>query len=375
MKKITQFKNLKNKTVLVRVGFNVPLKGKKVKDDFKIQSTLPTIKYLLKQQASVVIISHLGRPKGVDNKLSLLPIAKHLEGLLKHKVELIKDYSKVKDSKSKLMLLENIRFDKRERSDDINSKKQLAKELSELGEYLVYDAFAVSHRQDASVYYLPDYLPTCVGFNIQSELSNLKLAKGKGVVAVMGGAKVSTKVKLIKKILPKVNYLLVGGALANTFLLAVGLPIGKSLHEPEMVETCKGLINTKIILPIDVVVESRGKRQIKPVSEVKKYDKIYDIGPATIEYYADIIKTSKAVVWNGPMGVFEKSGFEKGSYAIAMAVASTKGKTIVGGGETLAIISHLNLYTYYNFVSTGGGAMLKYLENKTLLVLKKLNIK
>ena len=371
MKKLNQLKNLKNKTVLVRVDFNVPMKGKRIVDDFKMTAVLPTIQYLLKQKARVILISHLGRPRGADNKLSLLPIAKYLEILAKRKVEFIKDYSKVSDSKARFILLENIRFDKREQI----GSKEMAKELSQMGDYLVFESFASGHRQDSSVYYLPDYLPTYVGFRIQEELKNLKLTAGKGRVVVMGGAKISTKVQLMKKLLPQVDYLLIGGALANNFLAALDLPIGKSLYEPDMVGVCKKLVNQKILLPIDVVVESRGKRLIKPVSEVKNYDKIYDIGPATIEYYADIIKAAKTVIWNGPMGVFEKIGYEKGSYVIAMAIAAAPGKTIVGGGETLAIISHLKLYQYYNFVSTGGGAMLKYLESKTLSILKKLNRK
>ncbi len=371
MKKLKTLKNIEGKTVLVRVDFNVPMKGKKVVDDFKIESALPTIKYLLKQNAKVVLISHLGRPEGIDKSLSLKPIALYLEKLLKRKVEFITDYSKVSDSKSKLILLENIRFEDRERK----SCKRLGRRLASMGDYYVFESFASSHRKDSSVYVLPDYLPSYVGLKVESELANLKLNKGKGVVVVMGGAKVSTKIKLIKKLLPQVDHILIGGALANTFLKSLDLPIGKSVYEQDMVKVCKNIINDKILLPIDVVVESRNKRIIKPVAEVKNYDKILDIGPVTIEYYSDIIKGAKTIVWNGPMGVFERVGYEKGSYAIALAIASASGKTIVGGGETLAIIKHLNLHKYYNFISTGGGAMLQYLESKDLPILKKLNNK
>ncbi|MFW0862237.1 MAG: phosphoglycerate kinase [Candidatus Komeilibacteria bacterium] len=368
MKKLNQLKNIKDKNIIVRVDFNVPMKGKKIIDDFKIYEVIPTIKHLLKNNARVILISHLGRPKGKELKYSLKPVAKHLENILKRKVEFITDYSKVKDNKAKLILLENIRFDSREQK----GSKVFAKELAELGDYLIFESFASSHRKDSSVYYLPDYLETYAGYRFEYELQNLNLKKAKGMVAVMGGAKISTKVQLINKLLPQVDYLIVGGALANNFLKALDLPIGKSMYEPEMVNICKKLINRKILLPIDVAVESRNKRQIKPVSEVKNYDRILDIGPATIEYYIDIIKQAKSVIWNGPMGMFEKTGYEKGSYEIAMAIASTKGKTIVGGGETLAIIEHLKLHQYYNFISTGGGAMLKYLESKNLPILKKL---
>ncbi|MBL7021768.1 phosphoglycerate kinase [Patescibacteria group bacterium] len=371
MKKLKTLKNIKDKTVLVRVDFNVPLKGRKVLDDFKIEAALPTINYLLKQKAKVVLISHFGRPEGIDRSLSLKPVVNSLEKLLKRKVEFITDYLKVEDSGAKLILLENIRFNKEEQK----GSKKFAKELADLGDYFVFESFASSHRNDSSVYYLPDYLPTYIGYRFEHELQNLDLRKSKGGVAVMGGAKISTKVQLIKKLLPQVDYLIVGGALANNFLKALDLPIGKSLYEPEMVDMCQKLLNKKILLPIDVVVESRNKRIIKPVAEVKNYDKILDIGPITIEYYSDIIKGAKTIIWNGPMGVFERVGYEKGSYAVAMAIASAKAKTIVGGGETLAIIKHLNLHKYYNFISTGGGAMLQYLESKQLPILKKLNNK
>jgi len=368
MKKLNQLKDIKGKNVIVRVDFNVPMKGKKIIDDFKIYEIIPTIKHLLKNNARVILISHLGRPEGKDLKYSLKPVAKELEKILKRKVEFIADYSKVKDNKAKLILVENIRFDKREQQ----GSKVFAKELSELGDVLVFESFASSHRKDSSVYYLPDYLETYAGYRFEYELMNLNLRKASGRVAVMGGAKISTKISLINKLLPQVDYLIVGGALANNFLKALDFPIGKSLYEPEMIAVCKRLINKKILLPIDVVVESKNRKQVKPVSEVKNYDKILDIGPSTIEYYIDIIKKAKSVIWNGPMGMFEKAGYEKGSYEIALAIACAKGNTIVGGGETLAIIENLKLHNYYNFISTGGGAMLKYLESKNLPILKKL---
>lgn len=371
MKKLNQLKNIKGNSIIVRVDFNVPMKGKKIVDDFKIYEVIPTIRHLLKSGARVILISHLGRPNGRDRQYSLRPVAKRLETVIKRKVEFITDYTKVKNNKAKLILLENIRFDKREQQ----GSKAFAKELSELGDYLVFESFASSHRKDSSVYYLPDYLPTYIGYRFEYELENLKLKKVSGMVAVMGGAKISTKVQLIKKLLPQVDYLLVGGALANNFLAALDLPIGKSMFEPDMIQTCKNIVNKKILLPIDVIVDSKSKKAIKPVSEVKNYDRILDIGPATVEYYTDIIKSAKSVIWNGPMGVFERIGYDKGSYSIAMAIASAKGKTIVGGGETLAIIAHLGLHEYYNFISTGGGAMLNYLESNDLPILKKLNNK
>ncbi len=372
MKTVAQLKKLTNRTVLVRVDFNVPLQGRKVADDFKIKAAVPTVRHLLKQGARVILISHLGRPQGQDKSLSLKPVANHLEKIMGRKVEFVKDYNKIAGSKAKLILLENIRFDERESS----GEKTLAKELAAWGDYFVFDAFGVAHRQDASVYYLPNYLPSYAGFNFVREIESLQLLNKplKGLkVAVMGGAKISTKLKLIKKILPRVDFLLLGGGLANNFLRAMDWEIGRSIYEPAMVAACADLFSRKIILPVDVVVSSRGRAVVRPVSGVKAQELIYDLGPETIKYYKEIIKQAKLIIWNGPLGRFEQPGFEKGSCEIALAIAASQAKQVVGGGETLQVVNDLGIAPYLYHVSTGGGAMLEYLEGEKFPVIKKLN--
>ncbi|MFW0837683.1 MAG: phosphoglycerate kinase [Candidatus Komeilibacteria bacterium] len=370
MKSVKQLSKLKGKTVLVRVDFNVTVSAGKVVDDFKMQAALPTIQYLRRQGARVILVSHFGRPLGKDNKFSLRPIARHLSQLLQTKVEFTVDYKKVSDSKAQLILLENIRFDKREQA----GSKALAKELADLADVYVNEAFAVSHRKDTSVYYLPNYLPSYAGLRLLQEVHELSTwhKPSPGSVAVLGGAKISTKLKLVKVLAKKMDYVLLGGGLANNYLQAIDLPIGQSLVEPGMKTAVRKDLGANILGPIDVVVQTdKGKRVIKPAADVQKTDKIYDIGPISIDIYKDIIKQAKQVLWNGPMGLFEIKGFQSGTYEIAMAVANSK-RSLAGGGETVTAINNLQLASYYTFISTGGGAMLKYLEVGSLPALAKL---
>jgi len=370
MKKITQLKNLKNKTVIVRVDFNVAMSKGKVLDDTKIRHSLQTINYLLKNKAKVILLSHLGRPENkVVKSLSLEPIAKHFSTLIKHKVDFVKTIEQAKVSQSDLILLENIRFFPREH---LNCKRW-AKQLASLGDYYVFEAFA-SYRQESSVNAIADYLPSYAGFRFLAEVANLKgiTTKKPGSILILGGAKAETKIKIIKNLLKQYDYILLGGVLANTFLKAFDFEIGKSVYEPKSISACKKLISAKILLPIDVVVKTKSGRKIKPVNEVEKGDYIYDLGPETLEYYKEIIKSAKQIVFNGPMGYYEQLAWQRGSNEIALAIAASKAKKVAGGGETVDLINDLNIAQHFSFISTGGGAMLKYLEEGKLPIFDKL---
>lgn len=370
MKKITQLKNIKNKTVIVRVDFNVAMSKGKILDDTKIRHSLKTINYLLKNKARVILLSHLGRPEGkVVKSLSLEPIAKHFSKLIRHKVNFVKTIEQTKASQSDLILLENIRFFPREH---LNCKRW-AKELAKMGEYYVFEAFA-SYRNESSVNAIADYLPSYGGFRFLEEVEHLKplIKKVKGGVLILGGAKVSTKMTIIQNLINKYDFVLLGGVIANTFFKAFDFEIGKSIYDQKLVATCRKLTSPKILLPIDVIVRSKSGKKTKPVNEVEKSDYIYDIGPETLAYYKDIIKTAKQIVFNGPMGYYEKVAWQRGSNEIALAIAASKAKTFAGGGETIDVINDLNIADNFSFISTGGGAMLKYLEDGKLPIFDKL---
>ncbi|MFH1668176.1 MAG: phosphoglycerate kinase [Candidatus Komeilibacteria bacterium] len=370
MKEITQLKNLKNKTVLVRVDFNVAISKGKVLDDAKMQYSFRTINYLLKKKARVIMISHLGRPQArVVKDLSLAPIAKHFSNLIKHKVDFVKTIEQAKASQSDLILLENIRFFPREH---LNCKRW-AKQLASLGDYYVFEAFA-SHRQESSVNAIADYLPSYAGFRFLEEIVNLKsiTTKKSGSILILGGAKAETKIKIIKNLINQYDYILLGGVMANTFLKAFDFEIGKSIYDEKSISACKKLISAKILLPIDVVVKTKSGRKTKPVYAVEKGDYIYDLGPQTLEYYKEIIKSAKQIVFNGPMGYYEQFAWQRGSNEIALAIAASHAKKIAGGGETVDLINDLNIAQHFSFISTGGGAMLKYLEDGKLPIFDKL---
>ncbi len=358
--------NVRGKTVLVRVDFNVPLKNNRVADDSRIRASLATIRFLIKKKAKVVLLSHLGRPDGFVDSLRLLPVAKKLESLLGKTVHYIPDCIGVNSFVEKLnqgevVLLENLRFYSEEEKDD----KVFAEKLASLGDIYVNDAFGVSHRAHASVHAITDFLPSFAGFLLQKEvkaLSGLLKNPLRPFVVVLGGAKVGDKIGVIGSFVKKADAVLIGGAMMFTFLKSVKFEIGKSLFEPDRLSFAASLLKSKkIILPVDVVVKDR---RVLSVRHMKKSSVGFDIGPLTAIIYSEIIKKAKTVFWNGPMGVFEVKPFDKGTAAVARAVSACSGASVIGGGDTISAVGKLHLK--FTYVSTGGGASLEFLEGKKL---------
>jgi len=383
-KKTVKDLNLKDKRVLVRVDFNVPLDDNgKITDDTRITSSLPTIEYILKQGGKLILMSHLGRPKGqVKEGERLTPVAKRLEELLKKPVKKLNDCigqdveSAVKNMKSgDVILLENLRFHKEEEKND----QEFAKKLASLGEVFVNDAFGTCHRAHASTEGVTHYLESVSGFLVQKEIEYFeKILKSpeKPFVLILGGAKVSDKIPVIENMLTKVNAVLIGGAMAYTFLKQKGIGIGSSRCEQDMMDTVKNILesakqkNVEIVLPIDHIVCDNfdQPKKITKTQDVNIQAGFLgvDIGPQTIKLFSDKIKNAKTIVWNGPMGVFEKDEFAKGTKEIAQAVASTKATSVIGGGDTAAAVVWFKLDDRMSHISTGGGASLEYMEGKVL---------
>ncbi len=377
--------DVSGRRVLVRVGFDVPLKNGRVADDTRLQTALPTIEFLRKRKAKIVLISHLGRPEGkVIDALRLEPIAERLSELLKFPVHYEPDCigAEVEDRvrglhEGDILLLENLRFYPEEEKDDA----LFAQKLASFADVYVNDAFSVSHRAHASVHAITKFLPSYAGFLLQKEvamLSSLLKSPKRPFLAVMGGAKVSDKIGVIGNLLKKVDAVLIGGAMMFTFFKALGYEIGKSRYEPGKLALARQLLKKgrkKIVLPIDVVVAASPKSRAKvvPVAKIPKNMMGLDIGPETQSIYAEMIREAKTVFWNGPMGMFEIKAFAKGTNAIAKAMASCKGITVVGGGDSVAAIERLKLEKKYAHVSTGGGASLEFLEGKELPGIKALD--
>jgi len=372
--------DVQNKRVLVRADFNVDLDEQgKIIDDFRIRAVVPTIEYLIKNNAKVILMSHLGESQGKkDEKLSLGSVGEKLAEYLNCPVakaddcigeEIKKQTHEMKAGE--IILLENLRFHQEEKENDEN----FAKELSKLGDIYVNDAFSVCHRLHASVVAITKYIPSYAGLLLEKEVAVLKKALENPehpLAVVIGGAKISTKIKVIANFLDIADNILLGGALANTVLHAKCLAIGKSLIEEEMVAEIKNfeITNTKIHIPVDTIVSTdttgQGEVRIAPVGKTKEDELILDIGPETKELFVRIIKNAETIVWNGPMGLFEKENFAHGSKAIAKAIAESSAYTIVGGGETICLINELGLIDKFSHVSTGGGAMLKFLAGEKL---------
>jgi phosphoglycerate kinase len=376
---------LKGKRALVRVDFNVPLDADlRITDDTRIQAALPTIRFLAERGAKVVLLSHLGRPKGKpEAKYSLAPVARHLAGLLSSPVTF--GETTVGDAAVRLtqdlkpgdvLLLENTRFLSGEESND----PALATKLAALGDLFVNDAFGAAHRAHASTEGVAHLLrPAVAGFLMEKELEYLGRAltePRRPFVAILGGAKISGKIDVIAQLLPKVDGMLIGGAMASTFYQAMGLGVGKSLVEPDRVGMAKDLLATagaRLTLPHDAVVapaiDQPAAAHAVPRDQIPAAEAMYDIGPRTAESYARAIATAKTVIWNGPMGVFESPPFDAGTMAIARAMAAATGQgatTIVGGGDSAAAVAQAGLEARMSHVSTGGGASLEFLEGKTL---------
>lgn len=372
------------KKVFVRVDFNVPQdETGKITDDTRIRATLPTINYLVKQNAKVILCSHLGRPKGVVNeKYSLAPIAERLSELLNMPVKMAKDVigpsakGLIKDMKEgEIVLLENVRFHAEEEAND----DAFVKELASLADVYVDDAFGVAHRAHASNAGIAKYLPAVAGFLMDSEivaLSNAMNNAEKPLVVILGGAKVSDKINVISSLMKEANTLLIGGAMANTFLAAKGYKIGFSKYEEDRIDVAKSVmeqaesLNVNLVLPVDVVAGS----EFSPTAKRKTFDatniadgyQAMDIGKKTQKLFAKEIKNAKTIIWNGPMGVFEFKKFRKGTLAVAKAVAKSGAVSIVGGGDSVAAIQELGFANKVTHLSTGGGATLKFLEGATL---------
>ena len=387
-KKTVKDLNVEGKKVLVRVDFNVPLSkdgNHTISDDTRIKAALPTIDYLLENNAKVILMSHLGRPKGEANpEFSLKPVAEWLEKHYGEKFhflpsDIVVD-EKVKEEVEKLengnlALLENTRYVKGETKND----PEFAKELSSLADLFVNDAFGTSHRAHASNVGVANNLESAVGFLIQKEIEIMGKAlenPEKPFVSILGGAKVSDKIGVIENLISKVDYILIGGGMAYTFLKAQGKEIGKSLLEEDKMDLSLELIkkaeanNVKILLPKDVVIADEIKEdaetEIVDIDNIPQDKEALDIGPKTAKEYADIIKKAKTVVWNGPMGVFEVKVFANGTNEVAKALADSSATTIVGGGDSALAIEEAGYKDKITHVSTGGGASLEFLEGKTL---------
>ena len=369
--------NFENQRVLLREDLNVPLKNGVILDDTRLKAACPTIQTLVKAKASVIIISHLGRPEAgqYDEKLSLAPVAHALSQLLNQSVELCSNWETLNVLPGQVVLLENIRFEKGEVSND----STLAQKLASLCDCFVMDAFAVAHRASASTVGVIDYVKHAMaGPLLEKELNALEQAlthPALPLVAIVGGSKVSSKLTVLKSLLKKVDTLIVGGGIANTFLKAASQPVGDSLVEDALVEQARQMLvqaqndGKSILLPIDVVVANEinaTKGTIKAIKSVEATDKIFDIGPRAIQSIERIVKQAKTVIWNGPLGVFENVSFETGTRALAQSIAASEAFSLAGGGETLAAISQFNVSSQISSISTGGGAFLEWLAGDEL---------
>lgn len=371
--------DLKSKRVLIREDLNVPIKDGIITSDQRLQAAMPTLQKALDAGAGVIVLSHLGRPTegSYDPKLSLQPVADYLAAQLHYPVKFVKDYvNGLKVKPGELILCENVRFNVGEKNNDAS----LARQLANLCDIFVMDAFGTAHRCHASTYGLAQYAPIAVaGPLLLSELETLERvlkSPEKPIIAIVGGAKVSSKLSLLKQMISRVDVLIPGGGIANTFLKASGKEMGVSLYEPNLIEESQTILQIaktkgcEIVLPTDVVVGKHFQDSCpaynKTLSHVASDDMIMDIGPETVTRYVAMIETAKTIIWNGPLGVFEFPQFGYGTRAVAIAVANSHAFSIAGGGDTLAAIDKYDLTDQMDYISTGGGAFLQYLEGKPL---------
>ena len=382
-KKSVRDVDVSGKRVFVRVDFNVPLKDGQVTDDTRIRAAVPTIEYLSGQGARVILASHLGRPKGkVSPEFSLAPAARRLGELLHKNVPLAEDcvgpqaqasVAALKDGD--VLLLENVRF----HAEEEKNAPAFARQLADLADLFVNDAFGSAHRAHASTAGIAEYLPAVAGFLMQKEIEIMGKALSnpeRPFAAILGGAKVSDKIGVIENLLGKVDALIIGGGMANTFLAAKGYPTGKSLVETDKVDLAGQLLKkaeerqVRFLLPVDVVVAAEFKADAEhrtvPADQIPAGWMAVDIGPASIEAFRKELAGARTVVWNGPMGVFEMPAFARGTFAVADAVAGVKGTTIVGGGDSVAAVEQAGVADRMTHISTGGGASLEFLEGLEL---------
>ncbi|KRO75006.1 MAG: phosphoglycerate kinase [Pelagibacteraceae bacterium BACL5 MAG-120813-bin20] len=392
MKSITEVSNLENKRVILRLDLNVPLKNQEIQDETRILKMLPVINFLIEKKAKIIIISHVGRPKGeIQKELSLIPICENLKSKLNKDIKLItnnlleiKKNDLFTATDEEIIFLENIRFYKEEEANDENFSKHLAS----LADLYVNDAFSCSHRAHASVCKITEFLPAYAGLQLNSEVEALKKVTSeikKPVTCIIGGSKISTKIGIIKNLIPKFDNIIIVGGMANNILEYNGHSIGKSIKE----DNCKDIIDEifktskkfscSIVYPEDVAVGKNltDASKIKSLNEIENDDLILDIGPKTIEKIKLIIERSKTLLWNGPAGYFENINFANGSFEIAKKIVEKNNNnsiySVAGGGDTNAVLNQIGAIEKFNFVSTAGGAFLEYLEGKDLPGITALN--
>ena len=392
MRSIKDELNLKQKKILLRLDLNVPLDNDRITDTTRIDKILPTIKYLLKNDAKIIILSHVGRPKGrIVNELSLKPICENLKKKLNVNIKLIsKSLKEINssdlfiDQDEKIVILENLRFYQEEEENNV----EFAKHLARLADIYVNDAFSCSHRAHASIFEITKFLPSYAGLQLNLEIDALKKITSKikrPVTCIIGGSKISSKINIIKNLIPKFDNIVIVGGMANNVLKYKGFNIGKSIQEANCDQIIKEIFylseknNCKIVYPEDVTVgkDLNGSAKIKDVNKVSEDELILDIGPKTIQTVNNLIEKSETILWNGPAGYFENPNFAKGSLKIAnKIVEKNKSNTIysvAGGGDTVALLNRIGVTNNFNFVSTAGGAFLEYLEGKELPGIKALN--
>ena len=385
MKSIQNQQNLDGKKVLLRLDLNVPLKEGVIKDETRINKILPILKFLLEKKAKIIILSHVGRPKGkINAELTMRPICENLEKKINEKISLItEDIRKIKDKNlfrnlnHNVLVLENIRFYSEEENNDLNFAKQLA----DFGDIYVNDAFSCSHRAHASVTNITKFLPSYAGLQLNSEVNALQKVTTnikKPITCIIGGSKISTKIGVIENLIPKFDNIIFVGGMANNILNFKKFTIGKSTYEKNCNEIIEKIFDTSkkyscsIVYPEDVIVgkEFKGEPIVKELIQVDDDDLILDIGPKTIRNIDNLISSSKTILWNGPAGYFENPNFANGSFEIAKSIVknfkSNSIYSVAGGGDTIAVINKINAINDFNFVSTAGGAFLEYLEGKIL---------
>jgi len=378
-----------NKKVIVRVDFNLPYYNGKVSDFTRVEKILPTINFLLKNNAKVILISHFGRPKGEkNNEFSLSTIKNDIEIILKKKIYFCDDNLKtIRRDKidnifenNEIILMENIRF----YLEEIKGDENFSKKIASLGDIYINECFSVSHRSHSSIVGISKYLPSFPGMLLENEIFNLKnliTTHNSSTIAVFGGSKISTKLKIVEFYLNKFSKIIFGGAMANTFLKAMEIEIGCSLYEKSMTKIAKEFLEkfpNKILLPDDVIIENKKtkKIEVKPIDTINKEDSIFDIGPKTrLKFYNEIVKTDK-LLWNGPLGYYEKKPFDEGTAFVVKAVKNNKNKnffSVAGGGDTISLLKQNNVFQYFSFISTGGGAFLEFIKGDGLPGLDSLN--
>ena len=369
--------NLFNKYIVIRVDFNVPMKNGIISSATKIKRSLSTIKFAIEKGAKIIIMSHFGNPKEgyINQKYSLKPIANYFSSLINKPVKFTQNYNKRNLKKREILFLENVRFNLGEKSNNIN----LSKKLANLCDIFIMDAFGVSHRIHSSTCGIAEFAPiSCAGFLLEEELTQLKINVDKmksPILSIIGGSKISTKITLLDELLEKVDDLVIGGGIANTFLLAKGLNIGSSIHESNLIHYANNLMNKKvkcnIHLPVDVyVTKDFSSAKSKFINQISKNEKILDLGKKTLINICSLIQRSKTIILNGPVGAYEMPLFSHGTFTILDKISKTSSFSIAGGGDTIASIENYKFDKFISYISTGGGAFLEYLKKNTLPILK-----